>query len=96
VSAVSSTEKWDFLEEVATELYPRGPDQEALWSRAGGNDADLHHGGSGRSRWQDALARVRRGSAMRVERLLRKMRDDYPQNEKLRYLADDHEFGGLP
>ena len=95
VSTVSLNEKWEFFEEVATELYPNGPDHEALWSRAGGDNAHLHHSGTGRSRWHHALTEVRRGGGVRVEQLMRKMREDYPHNEKLRYLADDHEFGGI-
>jgi hypothetical protein len=94
LSRISAAEKWSLLEDAATELYPHGPDDEALWERAGGDDADLQHSGSGRSRWHDALVRIERGDRMPVERLLRQMRHDYPNNEKVRYLADDREFGG--
>src|SRR5574337_161690 len=61
LSHVTSSEKWDALVELAAELYPTGPNHDGLWERAGGRDSDLGWGGNGRSRWRDALGRIRRG-----------------------------------
>lgn len=46
---------------VADELYPGGPDDEGLWERAGGDDADLSTKEAGRTRWRTALRNVRNG-----------------------------------
>lgn len=93
LTQVTSTEKWDSLLELAADLYPNGPDQEGLWERSGGRDADLW-GGNGRSRWREALGQVRRGKGPRVEKLLREMQWDYGTNAGLRFLSEDREFGG--
>lgn len=94
LSQVTPTEKWDSLVDLASQLYPFGPDQNGLWERAGGEDADLGWGGNGRSRWREALGQIRRGGRPRIEKLLREMQKDYEANTELRYLADDCEFGG--
>lgn len=94
LSHVTSSEKWDALVELAAELYPTGPNHDGLWERAGGRDSDLGWGGNGRSRWRDALGRIRRGGGPRIDTLLREMQSDYPANTELRYLAEDREFGG--
>lgn len=93
LTQVTSTEKWDSLLELAADLYPNGPDQEGLWERSGGRDADLW-GGNGRSRWREALGQVRRGNGPKVEKLLREMQSDYATNAGLRFLSEDREFGG--
>lgn len=94
LSQVTPTEKWDSLVDLASQLYPSGPDYNGLWERAGGEDADLGWGGNGRSRWREALGQIRRGGRPRIEKLLREMQKDYEANTELRYLADDREFGG--
>lgn len=94
LSEVMPSDKWDALGELAAKLYPIGPEQDGLWERAGGQDADLGWGGNGRSRWRDALGRVRRGGGPRIDMLLREMQNDYPANTELRYLSDEREFGG--
>lgn len=95
LSIPSSDEKWDGLVQLAADLYPSGPADGSLWERAGGNDADLPTSGSGRELWRDALRRMRLGGGrVRVERLLREMGDDWPDNERVRLLASDTDFGG--
>lgn len=94
LSSISSAEKWDSLVELATELYPKGPDQQALWSRAGGRDADLHHHGTGKERWHSALRDIQNGRPPRISKLLREMLVDYPQNTNLSMLASDALFRG--
>lgn len=94
LSPVTPAEKWDTLLELAARLYPAGPDHYGLWERAGGQDADLGWGGNGRSRWREALSRIRYGREPRIETLLHEMLKDYGANTELRFLADDREFGG--
>lgn len=94
VSSASYEEKWQALVDVAARLYPSGPDHDELWNRAGGQHADLQSVGSGRARWRDAIGQIRRGKGPRAARLLREMLRDYQNNDDLRYLAADPDFGG--
>ena len=89
----SEMEKWEVFEELATELYPGGPDDEGLWERAGGKDADLKHRGNGHDRWRQALRKIRYGKKPRPTALLKRILEDYPRNEHVLYLADNHVFG---
>ncbi len=93
-TTVSSAEKWDSFAWLAADLYPMGPDQDALWSRAGGRDSDLRHLGRGNERWRDALRGIQNGRPPRVSKLIAEMRTDYPQNANLRMLAGDALFCG--
>jgi Effector-associated domain 1 len=90
---ISSLEKWELLEEEATAIYSSGPDHNELWSRAGGDNSDLQHQGTGRSRWHNALGLLRAGKHPGVSSLIQQMRVDFPMNNKIAYLANDSEFG---
>lgn len=92
LSSITNDEKWRLLEELATELYPRGPDENSLWDRAGGQDSDLQIRGNGKSRWHDAILQLRRGKGPRMQRVLGEMSIDYPANDRVRYLAGDSYF----
>jgi hypothetical protein len=92
LSPVSATQKWDVLIELAAKLYPNGPDQDALWERSGGRDADLRFHGTGKERWRGAIRDVQNGRPPRIPRLLQQMRADFPENPNLRLIADDPLF----
>ena len=94
VAPVSDWEKWDGLQELATELYPGGPDDLELWERAGGDDADLPTGGNGRSRWRKAVRAMRNGRGPTASTLLAVMIEDFPKNERIQHLAGARVFGG--
>jgi len=67
-------------------LYPEGPQQEALWTRAGGDLARLNVGGTGFARWWDAATLLDRGgggTTITIDTLLATMGSDYPENEDL-------------
>ena len=89
----SETEKWEAFEELAADLYPDGPDDEELWQRADGKDADLKQRKSGRERWRQALRKIRYGKRPHPSALLARMLEDYPKNEHIRYFVDNHVFG---
>ena len=91
---VPEKERWRAFEDLATELYPAGPDEEGLWERAGGNDADLSRSGNGRMRWRKALQKMRKGRGPTPSALLAAMMEDFPNNERLLLLAGDYMFGG--
>lgn len=94
LTSVSSAEKWDSLVELAAELYPEGPDQDALWSRAGGRDSDLRHHGTGKERWHAAFRGIQNGRPPRASKLIGQMRADYSENPYLRMAAGDALFRG--
>ena len=95
VSAPTVTEKWAALEDAACDLYPAGPDDEQLWSRAGGKKSDLPGGfQSGAARWHAALSSVRFGGRPKARELLVQMLKDFPDNEQLRLYASDTDIVG--
>tara|TARA_R110002020_G_scaffold26307_8_gene84977 strand:+ start:679 stop:3183 length:2505 start_codon:yes stop_codon:yes gene_type:complete len=95
ISKPSNAEKWKAFEEEVLELYPSGPDNGELWSRAGGKNSDLPGGAqSGASRWHTALSVVRLGGRPSARNLLAVMCQDFPSNEKLRLYASDRDIVG--
>ena len=89
---ISEYDKWEAFQELAAELYPGGPDDDGLWDRAGGDDADLLAGRDGRTRWRDALRKVRYGKGPIPSALLARMMEDFPNNERIPHLAGDPVF----
>jgi hypothetical protein len=92
LSPVSVTQKWDVLTELAAELFPNGPDQDALWERSGGRNADLRHHGTGKERWHTAIRDIQNGRQPRVSRLIQEMLADFSENPNLRLMANDPLF----
>ena len=92
LTPVSESEKWEGFQELASELYPGGPDDLGLWERAGGNDADLPTTGDGRMRWRKTLRDIRNGKGPTPSALLAKMKEDFPNNERIRPLVGDRGF----
>jgi len=92
ISPVTDTEKLESFVQLASELYPGGPDHNSLWERAGGRDSDLVHHGSGIARWRAALKEIQHGKPPRIAQLVREMRNDFEGNSKLPLLADDPLF----
>jgi GTPase-associated protein 1, N-terminal domain type 1/Effector-associated domain 1 len=88
----SVDEKWHGLADVCASLYPAGPDDREIWKRAGGDNADLIYNTDGRTRWFDAVAKIRRGYHLRSWKLLSKMKEDFSWNDDLRALSQDPEF----
>ena len=81
---------WDHLINIAAELYPRGPADSDIWSRAGGSVAELHLHPSGKASWYSALRSLRLGGggqAISLQRLLETMGSDFPANQILINLA---------
>ena len=89
---ISEFEKWEAFQELAAELYPGGPDEDGLWERAGGDNADLSTGRNGRTRWRNALGKMRKGKGPPPSALLARMMEDFPNNERIPYLASDPVF----
>ena len=92
LAPISDLDKWEALQELAAHLYPGGPDDQGLWERAGGDDADISASGDGRTRWRNALRKMRYGKAPTPSALLAKMMEDFPNNERISHLAGDPVF----
>jgi len=95
VPKITTSELHDALTDVASQLYKQGPSTEAVWERAGGNDADLVTGKTGRLTWGRALQDVLAGrkGAPSLENLLASMLEDYPTNQQLLTLKKTTENG---
>ena len=88
----SKSEKWNALEDLATDLYPGGPSDEGVWERAGGRDGDLSFHETGRSQWREALRKVRSGKGVRLIAILEVMKEDFPNNQQVFRLSRDPVF----
>lgn len=95
VPKVSKSELQDALTDVAAQLYKQGPLTAAVWERAGGNEADLVTGKTGRLTWGRALQDVLAGrkGAPSLQDLLATMLEDYPTNQQLLALKRTTENG---
>jgi hypothetical protein len=93
LSAITPAERWKALEDLASELYPAGPNDRELWERAGGRAADLDQTGTGRTRWHQARLLIEHGGRNpRLKHLLEEMRNDYPANQALSFFASNQTF----
>ena len=92
LAPISELDKWEALHELAAQLYPGGPDDDGLWERAGGDDADISASGDGRTRWRNALRKMRHGKGPTPSAMLATMMEDYPHNERIPHLAGDPVF----
>ncbi len=83
---------WDELTKLLAELYPIGPGDREIWSRAGGSIAELELRGSGRTSWYAALRLLKQGGGghtISVEDLLDIIKEDFPQNPVLSRLIEE-------
>jgi adenosylhomocysteine nucleosidase len=82
--------KVDALEKVATALYPLGPVDSEIWSRAGGDLGRIVLTGGGRADWHAALRVLRNGgggNSITIESLLAAMCEDFPNQVELQDLS---------
>ncbi len=86
--AISLEEWWDEFLEIASKLFPGGPEQNGLWESAGGDLSQLYSSGSGREKWSNGVRILRNNGSPKVKKLVKKMRDAYPGNEILKNLQD--------
>jgi nucleoside phosphorylase len=82
------TDRVDQFVSVVRRLYPGGPEQDALWERAGGDPSRLNREGAGATRWWHAIQLVENGGGGNItfDTLLTQMRADYANNDDLNRL----------
>lgn len=87
---------WSGLLDVTAEVYPYGPMDQQIWTRAGGDAAAIELGHSGRTSWDVALRKVRYGGGGRITLagLLHNMRQDFSKNWRLKELEDSQRLAG--
>jgi adenosylhomocysteine nucleosidase len=81
-----SDSEWQRLEKLAVSLYPLGPAQNEVWSRAGGDQATLQMGTVGMASWHYAFRLLRNGGGGRgvsFKSLLATFFSDHPNNLEL-------------
>lgn len=76
------------IEDVMVLLYPQGPTDREIWSRAGGDLAGLRATSTGRAAWHAALRTLALGGggAITMESLLKEAATEYGNNPHLRRL----------
>ena len=82
----SGLEMWATLEKLMSDLYPSGPMDQQLWTRAGGDPSRLHYRDTGRALWTTALRLLRLGGGgvdISRSRLVATALEDYPHHPDL-------------
>ncbi len=78
--------EWDDLEKLLIELYPMGPEDEEIWSRAGGNLSRLQARRSGQAAWHTAIRILKQGGGGRninFKSLVEAAIEDFPNHPDL-------------
>jgi hypothetical protein len=78
------------LERILSDLYPLGPEDQEIWTRAGGDLSRLRLSGTGRSKWFAALRTLSLGgggAALSRESLVAAALEEFPHHPELLTLA---------
>ena len=81
-----SPDVWKQLEQLMPDLYPLGPMDQEIWTRAGGDPSRLRLNDTGRAVWFKALGTLRRGgggASIIRENLIEAALEDYPHHPAL-------------
>lgn len=77
---------WKVLEAVLVEVYPTGPRDQEVWSRAGGDLSRLQFYSTGQAAWHAALRTLKQGGGGRditFASLMDTAKDDFPNHPQL-------------
>lgn len=80
---------WSELEDILVELYPFGPRDQEVWSRAGGDLSRLQFHSTGQAAWHAALRTLKQGGGGRginFGSLLRTAQEDFSKHPELAVL----------
>ena len=87
--AAKEEDPWSVLEQVFVELYPFGPRDQEVWSRAGGDLSRLQFHPTGQAAWHAALRTLKQGGGGRsinFGSLLRTAKEDFSNHPQLAML----------
>ena len=90
-SVGDDSDNWRRLELIAVQLYPKGPDENEIWTRAGGDISLLNLNLIGKASWHSALQKLKLGGGGRdisARSLLSEMLTDFPKNQLILALAE--------
>lgn len=85
-STAGEADRWSELEHCLVELYPTGPRDQELWSRAGGDLSRIQLYGSGQATWHSALRTLKQGGGGRnisIDSLVAAAMEDFPKHQQL-------------
>ncbi|MHB9832348.1 caspase family protein [Pseudomonas savastanoi] len=77
---------WSVLEGIMVELYPFGPRDQEVWSRAGGDLSRLQFHPTGQAAWHSALRTLKQGGGgqnINFSSLLSTAKEDFPNHTQL-------------
>lgn len=84
---VSVDSVYSALVEIAIKLYDKGPEDNDIWKRAGGEIGKLHNHKTREENWRNAISLLSNGGGgkdISVKSLIKEMIDDHPHNSDLK------------
>lgn len=75
------------LTQNAIKLYGKGPEDNEIWKRAGGEISKLNNYKTREENWRNAISLLRNGGGgkqISIKSLIKEMIDDYPHNQELK------------
>ena len=88
---VPESEIYNMLQKIAVKLYDKGPEDNDIWKRAGGENSKLSNNRSREENWRDAITMLSTGGGGKhasVKLLLQAMLEDNPNNDDLKELSN--------
>jgi hypothetical protein len=79
-------DRWSQLEQCLIELFPTGPREQELWTRAGGDLSKLQLYGAGQAMWHSALRALKQGGGgknISFGSLVAAAKEDFPNHRPL-------------
>jgi len=89
--SVQESDIYGMLQTVAVRLYEKGPEDNDIWKRAGGDNSKLSNNHSREDNWRDVVSMLHNGGGgkhVSVKALLRVMLEDHPNNADIKELLN--------
>lgn len=85
---IDDNKVYSAFEELALKLYSKGPEENDIWKRAGGNISKFTSYKTREENWRSAINGLKngQGSEITVKTLLKEMEKDFPQNNEINSL----------
>ena len=88
---VSTDSVYSELTRIAVKLYAKGPEDNDIWKRAGGEISKLHNHKTREDNWRNAVDLLRNGGGgkeISVKSLIKEMIEDHPNNTELKEIKN--------